>query len=258
MKEILNDFVKGSSTEKLSIISNLSTILGVSVATFVAGPFLSEFANKEFIVSDFIIAIIFYFLCIWLVLAVIYSNIKEMYTFLQEKKYSKCVGDGVLLLLVTWFFVVSFPYAKHVVGNAFNVSYLLATPAAKAIKGIENVSIEKNEDILIVSGLVNFESQTFEEGYELLIYSRDDQATYSPVRFTSNEYTFELGSSGKFVVPINTKFKTLKNLHLVVVRSSDWSLLDKMGAGSGFPDSMTYLPDSSLEKLKAYIHKVET
>ncbi|WP_221620880.1 hypothetical protein, partial [Aeromonas caviae] len=78
MKEIFNDFVNGNATTKLSIISNISTILGVSVATFVAGPFLSKFAEMEFIVSDFIIAITFYFIYLWLAASTIYFSTKEL------------------------------------------------------------------------------------------------------------------------------------------------------------------------------------
>ncbi|EPM4288784.1 hypothetical protein B7489_18505 [Vibrio alginolyticus] len=259
MKQIISDFVNGSSTEKLSIISNLSTILGVSVATFVAGPFLSQFANKEFVVSDFIIAIVFYFLFIWLSLFVVYSTVKEMYTFFKDGAYGKFLGDGVLLLLVFWVFVVSFPYIKYAVGNAFNVSYLLAPPAFQTVKGISNVEVRDKDNVMIVSGVIEAEKGTVFSDYEVLLYAKDDQATYKITRLTNREYTSEVSSKGNFVLPVSASQNELEDIYLVVVRTSDWSFIESIGIGSsGYPTGMTYIPDSSLEKLKAYIYRIET
>jgi hypothetical protein len=237
---------------------NISTIIGVSVATFVAGPFLSKFADKEFIISDFIISVIFYFLCVWLLLAVIYSTLKEMFQFAKNKKHAKSAGDGLLLLFVIWIAVVSFPYAKYFVGNAFNVSYLLAQPALKAIKDIGDVKQEKTDDILTISGKVFLGESVKGSDYELLVYSKSGNGIYDPVRLTSNEYVFELSNSGFFVLPINTKYNSLSDVHLVVFRSSDWSVIDGSGMGSGFPDSMTFIPNKSIEDLSAFVYRVGT
>ncbi|CAA0092760.1 Uncharacterised protein [BD1-7 clade bacterium] len=258
MKEIVSDFISGSATEKLAIISNISTILGVSVVTFVAGPFLSEFAGKEFIVSDFIISVIFYFLCLWGLLALIYNALKEMYKFGKEKKYAKATSEGLVLLFVIWIGIVSFPYVKHFVGDTFNVSYLLAQHASKAIKKVEGVNQEKTGEILTISGRVSLGEGVKGSDYELLLYSKSKSGIYNPVILTNFEYVFELSGSGKFVLPVDMERKYLSDAHLIIFRSSDWSLIRRSTNRSGYPESVTSMPNKSIEDLGAFIYRIET
>ncbi|TOM21910.1 hypothetical protein CGH81_24290 [Vibrio parahaemolyticus] len=112
MIQIFKDFVDGSSTQKLSIISNFSTVLGVSVATFVAGPFLSKFADIEFVASDFIMAILFYFALIWGYGYFVYELLMRAVSNVKSKNHIKLIKSGFFLLFFCWLGVVAFPYAK--------------------------------------------------------------------------------------------------------------------------------------------------
>jgi hypothetical protein len=113
MKDIFHDFKNGSSREKLSILSDFSTILGVSVATFVAGPFLSKFANIEFVLSDFIISVLFYFICLYIAGGTFYEYAQSSYENHKNKKYGEITGNSILFLLFVWLCTVGFPYAKY-------------------------------------------------------------------------------------------------------------------------------------------------
>lgn len=91
MKAIIKEFIEGDSIKKLAIISNVSTILGVSIATFVAGPFLSKFSGIDFILADFIIAILFYFMFAWVTLWVIYELVLRLINSYSIKNYRNTV-----------------------------------------------------------------------------------------------------------------------------------------------------------------------
>lgn len=97
----------GSSTQKLSIISNFSTVLGVSVATFVAGPFLSKFADIEFVASDFIMAILFYFALIWGYGYFVYELLMRAVSNVKSKNHIKLIKSGFFLLFFCWLGVVA-------------------------------------------------------------------------------------------------------------------------------------------------------
>jgi hypothetical protein len=255
MKAIFHDFIKGSSTEKLSIISNFSTILGVSVATFVAGPFLSKFAGKQFIVSDFITAILFYFLCLWLVTQTTYSAFSDIAKDISAKKISDAIGTGVFFSLLVWVGTVFFPYAKNYTGDIFNNSYLLSTPANKAVVSINDFSAYKTENLLTLKGNIIFISEAVASDYEAVLYSKlDDSGVYRVNTFTNGESSFEFGKSGKFTIPINIKYDDINNIVLIIYRTSDWSLRNKLGSRSGFPENMTQLPNSETEELKAFTY----
>lgn len=258
MKELLSDFVTGGSSEKLAIISNISTILGVSVVTFVAGPFLSEFVGKEFIVSDFIISIIFYFLCIWFVLALFYSGSKEVYIYIKSKKPGKATSHFLLQLLIFWVCIVLFPYFKYLTGNLFNVSYMLSPPASSAIAKISNVSITKEGETSTIIGKVEFLKNIVSSDYVVLVYSKNDSGIYNSILLTNSEYVFRINHNGNFSLPISNRYNSLSNIYLSFFRSSDWSLLNMFNANNGgYPSAMISMPNSDLDKLKAVIYKVK-
>jgi len=255
MKEIFNDFVKGNTTEKLSIISNISTILGVSVATFVAGPFLSKFAGKQFIVSDFIIAILFYFLLCWLVADTTYSALRDIFKSLNEKKISKAISDSVLFLFCVWAAAVMFPLARYTIGNFFDNNYLLPSQANAAVLSINDFSAERKGDLLTIKGNVVFTSEAIASDYEAVLYSKSEHSgMYRANSFTNGEFSFEIGKNGKFTMPINIKYNDVNDIVLVIYRTSDWSLLNKLGSRLGFPENMTQLPSFETEELKAFTY----
>lgn len=261
MKRIFFDFVEGDSTKKLSIISDFSTILGVSVATFVAGPFLSEFTEKKFIVSDFIISIAFYFIFISFVAEMLYSYATSLYKYIKENKFDKATGSTLLALFVAWVLVTSFPYAKYYFGNAFNVSYLLPVEAEKAIKVTPLIEIEKHNEVLSIAGKITVVKGANPSDYVVIGYSRNSDGLYEIIEFGGlfeNDYLSTVSNSGKFVIPLKLKGKEhLDHIYLVVYRKSDWSFLSLTQRQFGYPSVLTQLPNEEIEKIGGFTWKVK-
>ncbi|MFU7711551.1 hypothetical protein [Aeromonas veronii] len=252
MKDILNDFVRGNATTKLSIISNISTILGVSVATFVAGPFLSKFADMEFIVSDFIIAIIFYFIYLWMVASILYACIKEIISCVSDKKITGSITNILFTLFVTWISIITFPYAKYYVGDFFNTSYLLPPPAKTAIEKISKVNIINNDSSFIIQGEVHFNTGIDSTDYELVLYKKYDNGIYKPIVMSNRKVSFRLSKNGMFTMPFDTTYNKIHDPVLVAYRTSDWSLMNLLFSFQGYPEGMTQLPSMEIDSLEAY------
>ncbi|OCH57231.1 hypothetical protein A6D98_19675 [Aliivibrio fischeri] len=253
MKEIITDFVKGSSTEKLAIVSNFSTILGVSVATFVAGPFLSKFADMEFIVSDFIIAILFYFICFWMAADFVYSIIVSIGKDVKEKKTTNAIGNILLMLFLSWLAIVIFPYAKYYSGNIFNNSYLLPPSAQKSIVDITDFQNIEKDNLLTLKGEVQFKQGINGTDYELVLYSKSQSGFYRIKELSNNDNSFKLSASGKFTIPYNIGVNNVVDPILVVYRNSDWSVFS-----DGFPQGMSQLPSFETDKVQAFIYIPKT
>lgn len=252
MKDILNDFVRGNATTKLSIISNLSTILGVSVATFVAGPFLSKFADMEFIVSDFIIAIIFYFIYLWMVASIFYACIKEVISCASDKKTTESIANVLFTLFVIWISIIAFPYAKYYIGNIFNTSYLLPTSAKNAISKISKVNVINNESSFIIQGEVHFNTGVDSTDYELVLYKKYDNGIYKPIEMSNRKVSFRLSKNRMFTMPFDTTYNKISDPVLVIYRTSDWSLINLISSQQGYPEGMTQLPSMEIDSLEAY------
>ncbi len=260
MKEIITDLIEGDSRKRLSIISDVSTILGVSVATFVAGPFLSEFANIEFILSDFIISILFYFICIYLVASVGFSFIKEAITKSKEKRYHDLASSTILALFISWVAIVCFPYAKYYFGNAFNVSYLLSLPAEKAIISVNNVSVAKEDELLKISVKLNFNVHSKPSDYVAILYAQNKNGIYEIVQYTkgfNSEYEVTISNLGEITIPVKLSDIAIGNPYLLIYRNSDWSLLSGIGTHKGYPDDLTQIPMRETEDLGAYSSKIQ-
>ncbi|MEZ8297431.1 hypothetical protein AB6D11_26980 [Vibrio splendidus] len=257
MKDILSDFVKGTSTEKLSILSNVSTILGVSVATFVAGPFLSKFTEHQFVVSDFIIAIVFYFLALWFLCSVMYDFFLSFYKNVKNKKIEASVMDVVQCLFILWLSVVAFPYVKYYTGNIFNVSYLLPMKAKVVINDVNNEVID-NGQFITIRGKANLIDVANGSDYEVVLYLKNKAGIYKGESFNNGDYTFQLSKDGRYTLPVSISKEALFDSRLVFYRGSDWSALNTSGGDFGFPNSIMQFPDSEMENLGAFVHKIKT
>ncbi|WP_421866590.1 hypothetical protein [Marinobacter adhaerens] len=256
MKELFEDFRDGSVTQKLNILANLSTILGVSVATFVAGPFLSRFAEIDFIVTDFIIAIIFYFVYLLLSLSLLYSMFTGIHKMYVEKNYGEVLSNSVLALFLIWFVVFAFPYAKYYTGNLFQNSYLLPLPAQDAVKELNDFSIYVGEDFVTIKGSLVFDDGVDPENYVVVAYHKASSGIYHAVMLADREHAFELGRNGKFTMPTNAGYRDFSDVFLIVYRNSDWSIFDAIGiSGPGFPNGLTQIPNKDVDELGAFIYR---
>lgn len=256
MKKNLHDFIDGDSTKKLAIISDFSTILGVSIATFVAGPFLSKFNNQEFIISDFILAIAFYFVYLYIVLSIFYSYVKSFFQELKEKKYTNLILSVPMILFITWLIIILFPFAKSFIGNTFNVSYLLPPTAKNAIIKIKDIQIYDNQ----IKGQFIFKNTINALDYVALLYAKNNKNNKFEIikhGSSSDDYKTIIRQNGEFVIPIKL-YEDYTQYYLAVYRSSDWELITALTARYGFPNNLSYFPNSDTDKLEAFVVKIKS
>lgn len=259
MLEIIKSFVNGTSTEKLAIISNISTILGVSVATIVAGPFLQQFADQEFIVSDFIIAIIFYFLYISITMSIIYNLSLKAYKSYQEKKFNFLFSNITLSLITAWIAIAFFTTTKYHFGNIFDSEYLLSKPASHAISRVSVLEISNDGKKAYIKGKIEFKTNITSSDFEILLYTKSGSGLYQSVKTNGDDYISKSNMDGSFTLIASPLYgETLQDMYIVIYRKSDWSFIETFGYGkTGYPNNTTQVPDSSIEHLKAFTYKLQ-
>ena len=254
MKKLFNEFVSGDSVKKLAIIADFTTILGISVATLVAGPFLSKFTNIEFIVTDFLLSIIFYFLCFLFVLDFLYTFIQTTHKNIKEKNNKEVMGGSVLALFVLWIAIVSFPYVKYFVGNTFNVSYLLSQTAMAAVTDVIDIKSIQKGDITRVSGVVKLNKNTNAKDYVALMYRQNGNGLYEIVKFIgTGDYASEISKNGSFSIPLKKPYDSTNDSYIIIYRKSDWSLTQGIGVDPGYPNKLTHLPHNETDNVGAFV-----
>lgn len=262
MKKIANDFIKGDSTKKLAIISDFTTILGVSVATVVAGPFLSKFADMEFIITDFILAIAFYFVFIYIIFYRAYVFSKSIFNYIKEGQYKKIVRGVSVALFVIWAIIIVFPYLKYYVGNSFNVSYLLPPTAINAIVKKDYITINKTEKLIKVEGKLLLTKNANSTEYVAILYAQNlNNSLFDIVGYQDN-YQTTIRKNGEFTILRNQSvyhdYKNYDNFSVVVYRKSDWELFNMINNKFGFPDKLTSLPSNETDQANASVFKLKT
>ncbi|EMC0408388.1 hypothetical protein H8F06_18205 [Vibrio fluvialis] len=246
----------GSSTQKLSIISNFSTVLGVSVATFVAGPFLSKFADIEFVASDFIMAILFYFALIWGYGYCVYELLMKAASNVKSKNHIKLIKSGFFLLFSCWLGVVIFPYAKSSFAFVFSNSYLLPMAPKEAIFAI-NAKVVKEGDLTVINGNIVYEDGAVGTDYRIVVYTKYD-GLYSPLRLATWEYSLQSNENGNFRLPISTSSQDPDSYVIVVYRYLDRSFESFISADSGYPKRLTQMDSVEVNSISAFVHSLKT
>ena len=112
LKDILNNYKKGSSIDKLGIISNLITIFTAVVAIITSQIFAMKFVFDE----STLIRTIFYLFAFGLTLLVLHVSFKVTKLFLSEKfdflfKISLIILFNTCMLFITyiiWSFMLTF------------------------------------------------------------------------------------------------------------------------------------------------------
>jgi len=98
---VWNKFTEAHLFEKLNIIANIFTILGVSIATILAKPFLEKFTGSTFQFGNFFYGLTFILFGIVIFLAL-------WFCFFYAKKYFKMMNYGLFiyygLQVVYWSF----------------------------------------------------------------------------------------------------------------------------------------------------------
>lgn len=252
MKAIIKEFIEGDSIKKLAIISNISTILGVSIATFVAGPFLSKFSGINFVLADFIISILFYFMFVWVTLWVIYDLVRRLIDAYSSKNYPKTVNLLIVGLLVLWGGIVFFPYAKSFVGNAFNSSYMLAPTGQEAIVDSHIQNVQRERNYVTSKGKVSFKKNVDSSNYMAAIYLLLSNGRYERLRGLS-----EFNLAGEYLISETYYSEENKgqDAYLVVYRKTDWSLFHFND--SGYPEILNMVPNPDLDQTQAWYKKLD-
>lgn len=255
MKQIIREFSGGSSTKKLAIAADFATVLGISVATLVAGPFLSRFADIEFDLADFLISILFYFACIWLGGELFLSAIRNIFVSVEESRYRETMKQSVLLIVYVWLLVALFPTVRYYVGNALEVSYLLPEKADVAITSARYSISSAQGDFVAVEGVAEFKEGADPSDYVAVVYVRNDNLMFEIIdygRTYRREYEIQLGTDGAVLLPVHESELDGQGA-LAFYRKSDWSFLRAIEDGPGFPTRVPQVPSTSMSELGAYV-----
>lgn len=259
MNEYFKSFVDGDLAKKVSMISDVTTILGVSVATFVVGPLLDRYTNFEFILSDFILSITFYFIFIVLTISGVYSIIMENNKD-ADKESKTIISKSIQILLLISFLVISFPYIKYIAGNLFNVSYLLPTVPKKAILGVENLTVKQGENFVDIYGKLKLDKNIEINDYIAIVYVKNKNNLFVSKQYGKDyyqEYEIGIDIEGSFNAPISIENNDQENIYIVVYRKSDWTLINKLDNKIGYPTNLTSIPHTVTDEIGAFVIDVK-
>ena len=253
LKKVINEFATASPLSKLATFADIATILGVSVATFVAGPFLSEITGLGFSAPEFIVAILIYSILLVTLIGIL-TIPWEIIKGYREKSDS---GDAALwvfvfLLLVALYFNFLTP-VKSFFGDLTNNRYLLPVSAEKAIEKINEVKLVKLGDRYTLKGKLTFTKEVEPIEYVAAIYKIDRTSGLYVLHSSKNDEKFEINSSGIFNVPSIESEDALKNGVLVIFRELD----SNRTSSYDFPNQLSVVPNTELDVMGAYSYNLE-
>ncbi|MBE0359146.1 hypothetical protein [Pseudoalteromonas aliena] len=249
MKNVIKEFEEASPLSKLATFADIATILGVSVATFVAGPFLSEVTGVGFSGPEFIVAILVYSIFVMILVGiflVLWNGIK-LYRLNSETS----TGDGIVytftfLILIAIYASVMSPL-KGFIGDITNNRYLLPLSAARAVNNIENITIEKIGEKYAIKGTVSFNKDINPLNYISAFYMLDQKEGLYILHSVKNSESFEINSNGGFVIPGIDSQEQLKEGRLVIFREKD----SQFGVYD-FPNNLSIVPNNELSQIEVY------
>jgi hypothetical protein len=256
MRELFKQFAAYNGLEKLNVVANCFTILGISVATVAVGPFVDKFSLYSLHVDDLLIAIVMALLCLWLLLSCFAVLFKWIGGSLQSGKYLAAVPKTAVLLLLAWLFTVTVPPSFVWVGRALGVSYLLPVPAALAVK---NVSYDWNNgpESKMINGHVELDDDVLQDDYLVLLYTRTgiDGRLYihkaGPVWIQPRQEQFGISAQGSFFIS-DIGIDGISELQLAVFRKTDSSLWKRIDTGKSFPNGVASIEDVNITSLEPY------
>lgn len=251
MKKILNEFNQAGALEKLGVIANLATIFGVSVATFVAGPFLSEITGVGFDASEFVVALLFYFTFFLLfvgVLFIFWFSLKGLF----YKNYGKATGYILLALLSSSIYLNLVPWLSEGLGDLTDNRYMMPEPANMVVVDFSNISIEAGENRFSVNGKVDFRSNALISDYGVALYGFNERSNAYTLHDFKYDELFEINDDGVFKIPSQEGDFNFSDSYIVVFRRAD-----QEGAQDKLPNYLTLIPNIELSQIGAYIHKLE-
>lgn len=144
-RNYISNFLGLNPKEKLSVIADIVTILGISIATFVAGPFLTELVGLGFELSEFIWALFFYSIIGLAIIGLIIGFLSEFKNTENKKDSGDTISAIFVYLLILAIFISVYPWTKNFFGDITNNRYLLPPSAMSAVKDIDSILVETLE-----------------------------------------------------------------------------------------------------------------
>ena len=269
IKDSFKEFAKSTPLQKVSTIADFATILGISVTTFVAGPYLSRFFGLGFDLAEFLWALLFYSFFTVILLWMFSDLVTEVNKKLnpeselinEDKKNTKegwqpslltSIFITVLFATLTFSFL---PTAKDFFGDITSNRYLLPFNAEKAIENINQISIKNNESSKTshLQGAVEFKENMDFDDYTAVMYQLDNtRGVYKIYNYEYDRNNVPLNESGMFSFPIKDT-NNLSDTYIVVYRKLDSNRL----SGDDYPNNITLIPSSEMEKIGAFSKHVD-
>jgi len=254
LQKTLDEIKSASPIQWLSIISDFATILGVSVATLVAGPFLGNITGMGFSTLDFLWAIFFYFIYILLFVTASIYLIKFVIRMFKERGYF--LGFlSISLLVLTWALLFSSATPlKTFFGTWTGSRYMLVAKPEIAVVKFEKVSVEKRDKYMFINGSVIFNEGYDATDYVVVIYSINDKTGEYEYQYIGlNKTSSKINSKGKFTLPkIEIDENSLGQSYLAIFRLSD----EGQYMGRVFPNKLTQVPSMSTDALGVVVESM--
>jgi signal transduction histidine kinase len=249
-----NKLLESPHVKWLSILSDIFTIFGVSVATVVASSFFQNFTLFGFDMSEFSWAITFWFVYLILIITL---GIKLFNVTVASFKGSKVSFFSNLALILFAISIVSTltPYLSSFFGVLVNSRYMLELPAIVVTQDVDNIIIQKADDTYMFSGKVKFKDSVDPTKYIITIYSKSNYSSrYVYQEINRQDVSSSMNSSGYFVLPrVELKRNQLIDSYLVIYRKSDSGI--RM-FGSSLPNYVNQMPSPEIEEAGGFVFKL--
>ncbi len=252
MKKVLSEFSEASPLKKLSTISDIATILGVSVATFVAGPFMSEVAGIGFDASDFIVALFIYSIFILVLIGVFSTLFVSIRVYRVENSVGQAISLFIVFLLFLSVYASSFSHVKAFFGDITNNVYLMPKKAELSIKDISYEVNSLSDKNISIKGYVSLVEGSVATDYVAALYNLDENQGVYYLHSLRNSETFEINKNGDFVIPISKEKLNKGNSYIVIYRDLD---SDRFGMYD-FPNELTVVPNRELSEKGVFTKRV--
>jgi len=260
VNKLLEELKARSPLQIFSVIADLMTVLGISVATIVAGPFLSGIRGIRFDPLDFILLVLFYFIFICLYAYSLYRFTKTLITNIADKMYIDCLLNIIAILIfaaVAFYFT---PIAYSSFGSASNNSYIIPKSASDAVQHITHIvpyNSYKNGDVSLKCRLV-FSEDCKKSDYVAVVYTRMDGIREYSIHTPVVDYEFDIDADGFFTIPaVSSKNLDDQNeLFVAIFRKVDWRLRRTFLFQKGYPDHLLTFPTEDVKELRPYVFKI--
>lgn len=250
-----NKLLESPHVKWLSILSDIFTILGVSVATVMASSFFENFTLFGFNGTDFFWAVTFWFVYIALILILSIKLFKNVVASFKDSKVNLLINLTLILFSISLISTLT-PHLSSFFGVLVNSRYMQELPAKIVTQGVDNVTIQKVDDAYTLSGKVKFQESIDPTKYVITIYSKSNYSNqYFYQEINKYDVSASMNSSGNFVLPrVELKTNGLIDSYLVIYRKSD---SEYRALGNSLPNYLNQIPSPEIEEIGGFVFKLK-